>query len=49
MSRLLTLTVALLGNVVFMSYQGSLTSFLATSEPVLPFDSLESLLESDYQ
>lgn len=47
--RIFTLSIALLGNVVFMSYQGSLTSALATVELSLPFRDLEGLLKSDYE
>ncbi len=47
-NRIVLLTYFLFGFVTWMFYQASLTSILATVKLGLPFDSLETLLESDF-
>ncbi len=47
--RLMTFVVSFWGVVVWCVYRAALTSELTVQVSRLPFDSLESLLESDYQ
>ncbi len=46
---LLLFFVAFVGNVMFMSYNASLTSSLSIVKLRLPFITLEGLLESHYK
>ena len=48
-SRILLFIVFFFGNLVFMTYKASLTSELSTRRQILPFDSLERLIQSDYR
>ena len=47
--RILIFFIAFTGNVVFISYRSSMTSELAVRPQKLPFNSLEGLIESDYE
>ena len=47
--RALFFFVCFVGNVIFLTYRASLTSELATRTQKLPFDSLEGLINSDYE
>ena len=47
-SRILTFSCLSTGVFTFMAYRASITSELAVRQLKLPFDSLESLLESDF-
>ena len=47
--QIILFTCLLVGSVIWMAYRGSLTSELSVIRVSKPFDSLESLLESDYK
>lgn len=47
--KVVLFTTFLLGNIVYMSYQASLTSELSVRTKRKPFSNLEELLESDYR
>lgn len=47
--RFVVFCVILSGNVVFISYQASLTSALSVIQSVRPFSSLQGLLDSEYR
>ena len=47
--QIILFTCLLVGSVIWMAYRASLTSELSVRRVSKPFDSLESLLESDYK
>ena len=47
--RALLLCMFLTGNVVFIGYRASLTSNLSVRSLALPFNDLQTLLESDFK
>ena len=47
--QIILFTCLLAGSVIWMAYRASLTSKLSVKEVSKPFNSLESLLESDYK
>ena len=47
--QIVLFTCLLVGSVIWMAYRASLTSELSVRRVSKPFDSLESLLESDYK
>ena len=47
--QIILFTCLLVGSVIWMAYRGSLTSELSVRRVSKPFDSLESLLESNYK
>ena len=47
--QIILFTCLLVGSIIWMAYRGSLTSELSVRRVSKPFDSLESLLESDYK
>ena len=47
--QIILFTCLLVGSVIWMAYRGSLTSELSVRRVIKPFNSLESLLESDYK
>ena len=47
--QIILFTCLLVGSVIWMAYRASLTSELSVTRVSKPFDSLESLLESDYK
>ena len=47
--QIILFTCLLVGSVIWMAYRASLTSELSVIRVSKPFDSLESLLESDYK
>ncbi len=47
-SRMIIGICLIFGNVFWSSYNGALTSKLATEEMTLPFNSFETLLETNY-
>ena len=47
--QIILFTCLLVGSIIWMAYRGSLTSELSVKRVSKPFDSLESLLESDYK
>ena len=49
-SKIIIFTICFVGNLSFLIYQASLTSYLITSNtPQLPFTSMKGLVESDYK
>ena len=47
--QIILFTCLLVGSVIWMAYRASLTSELSIRRVIKPFNSLESLLESDYK
>ena len=47
--QIILFTCLLVGSVIWMAYRASLTSELSVRRVSKPFDSLESLLESNYK
>ena len=47
--QIILFTCLLVGSVIWMAYRASLTSELSVKRVTKPFNSLESLLESDYK
>ena len=47
--QIILFTCLLVGSVIWMAYRASLTSELSVRRVIKPFNSLESLLESDYK
>jgi hypothetical protein len=47
--RILRFNVLLVGTVVFLSYQASLTSILTARQKIVPFDSQETFLQTNYK
>ena len=47
--QIIVFTCLLVGSVIWMAYRASLTSELSVRRVIKPFNSLESLLESDYK
>ena len=47
--QIILFTCLLVGSVIWIGYRASLTSKLSVRRVIMPFNSLESLLESDYK